>query len=145
MKAYSVDPSNNKALADELEQNVNVCRVKTSQGWRAIDADALAKKWMISPEIARQTLSQTTRCDIWTTSDSTLSRPFPTNERQTCCKRLSQDLFMDTLEASVPSRQQERYAQVFSASNKWAQAFPMKRKGNAPDAYSIVMECYQRW
>ena len=53
-------------------------------------------------------------------------------------KRLSQDLFTDTLEVSVPSRQQERYAQVFSASSWWARAFPMKRKGNAPDALDLL-------
>ena len=57
----SVDPTNDEILADELERNVMVCRVKTSRGWRAIDSEALAEKWMISPELARRTLSRTTR------------------------------------------------------------------------------------
>ena len=77
-----VDPTNKKILEDALEQNVMVCRVKTSRGWRAIDSETLAKKWMISPEIARWTLLQTTRCGIGTTSESSLSREFSTNNRQ---------------------------------------------------------------
>jgi hypothetical protein len=65
----SVDPTNDETLADELERNVMVCRVKTSRCWRAIDSEALAEKWMISPELARRTLSRTTRRGI--------SRSFP--------------------------------------------------------------------
>ena len=52
----SVDPSSNNILEDALERNVMVCQVKTSRGWREIDSETLSKKWMISPEIARQTL-----------------------------------------------------------------------------------------
>jgi hypothetical protein len=134
----SVNPTNDEILADELERNVMVCRVKTSRGWRAIDTDALAKKWMISPEIARQKLSQTTRCGIWTTLESSLSRWFSTNDRQMRYKRLSCNIFTGTLEASVLSRQQERYAQVFSASNRWVRAFPMKKKSDAHEALDLL-------
>ena len=134
----SVDPTNDEILADELERNVMVCRVKTSRGWRAIDADALAEKWMISPEIARRTLSRTTRRGIRTTSESSLSRRFSTNDRQMRYKRLSHNMFTDTLKASVLSRQQERYAQVFSANNRWVRAFPMKKKSDAHEALDLL-------
>jgi hypothetical protein len=134
----SVNPTNNKILADELEQNVMVCRVKTSRGCRAIDTDALAKKWIISPEIARQMLLQTSHCVFWTMSESSLSRWFSTNDRQMHYKRLSHNIFTDTLEASELSRQQERHAQVFSASNRWIQAFPMKKKSDAHEALDLL-------
>jgi hypothetical protein len=134
----SVDPTNDKILADALERNVMVCRVKTSRGWRAIDSETLAKKWMISPEIARRTLSRTTRRGIWTTSESTLSRRFSTNDRQMRYKPLAHNMYTDTLKASVLSRQQERYAQVFSASIRWVRAFPMKKKSDASDALDLL-------
>ena len=79
---FSVDPTNDKILADALERNVMVFWVKMSRGWRAIDSETLAKKWMISPEIARRTLSRTTHHGIRTTSESSLSRWFSTNDRQ---------------------------------------------------------------
>ena len=60
----TVNPTSNEMLADALERNVMVFRVKTLRGWRVIDADALAEKWMISPELARRTLSRTTRHGI---------------------------------------------------------------------------------
>ena len=52
-----VDPTGCEEFADALERNVNVCQAKTSRGWRAIDADVLAEKWMVSPDIVRRTLS----------------------------------------------------------------------------------------
>ena len=38
-------------FAEALQRNVKVCRAKTSRGWRAIDGDRLAERWMISPDI----------------------------------------------------------------------------------------------
>jgi hypothetical protein len=55
-----LNPTDDEHFADALQRNVRVCRAKTSRGWRAIDGDRLAEKWMISPDIARRTLSRTT-------------------------------------------------------------------------------------
>ena len=93
---------------------------------------------MIFPEIERRTLLQTTRRGIWKTSESTLSRLFSTNNRQMGYKRLAHNMYTDTLKESVLSRQQERYAQVFSASIRWVQAFPMKKKSDASDALDLL-------
>ena len=49
-----------KDFADALERSVRVCQAKTSRGWRAINADSPAKKWMVTPKVARRTLSCTT-------------------------------------------------------------------------------------
>jgi hypothetical protein len=71
-----VNPTDCKEFADALERSVRVCRAKTSRGWKAIDADALAEKWMVTPDIARRTLSRTTRRGIRTTAHSSMSRRF---------------------------------------------------------------------
>jgi hypothetical protein len=59
-----VNPTDSDNFAAALGRNVRVCWAKTSRGWRAINADALAEKWMVTPEIARRTLSRTTRRGI---------------------------------------------------------------------------------
>ena len=71
-----VNPTDCKDFADALQRSVRVCRAKTSRGWRAIDADALAEKWMVSPKIARRTLSRTTCRGIRTTSHLLMSCRF---------------------------------------------------------------------
>ena len=88
-----VNPTDCKDFADALQRSVRVCRAKTSRGWRAINADALAEKWMVSPEIARRTLSRTTRRGIRTTSHSSMSRRFRTNDRHMRYKRLRHNLY----------------------------------------------------
>ena len=59
-----VNPTDSDTFAAALGRNVRVCRANTSRGWRHIDSDALAEKWMVTPEIARRTLSRTTRRGI---------------------------------------------------------------------------------
>ncbi len=76
-----VNPTSCKDFADAFGQNVRVCWAKTSRGWRAIHEDALAEKWMVSPDIARGTFSQTTRRGIRTTAHLSMSRRFRTNDR----------------------------------------------------------------
>ena len=57
---------------------------------------------------------------------------------EVCAISTSSVTYTDTLEASTPSRQGERYAQVFSTSIRWARAFPMKLKSNAADALDLL-------
>jgi hypothetical protein len=58
----SVDFTDDNNFSGALERSVNVfcVKMKKSRGWRAIDETTLAEKWMVLPEIARQTLSRTT-------------------------------------------------------------------------------------
>ncbi len=134
----SVDITDDQDFAQELERHVRVCRVKTSKGWRAINAEALAEKWMVSPDVARRTLARTTRRGIRTLANSTLSRRFSTNDRQMRYKRLRHDLYTDTMKASTPSRKRELYAQVFCTDFRWSRAFPMKLKSEAADAVDLL-------
>jgi len=83
-------------------------------------------------------LSRMTRRGIRAISESSLSRRFSTNDRQMRYKKLLHDMYSDTMEASVLSRLQERYAQVFSAGMRWCRAFPMKKKSEACDALDLL-------
>ena len=134
----SVDITDDNLFAQTLEKGVNVCRVKTSRGWRAIDETTLAEKWMVSPQIARQTLARTTRRGIRTTSDPTMSRRFTTNDRQMRYKHLPHDLYTDTLQAKVLSRRGDKYAQVYCTSFRWSRALPMKKKSEAADTVDLI-------
>ena len=53
----SVDIMDNETSAKGLEKNVNVCQVKSSQGWHVIDSDTLAVKRMISLAVTRWALA----------------------------------------------------------------------------------------
>ena len=134
-----VDPTGCEEFADALERNVNVCQAKTSRGWRAIDADVLAEKWMVSPDIARRTLSRTTRRGIRTTAHSSMSRRFRTNDRHMRYKRLRHIMYTDTMKASTPSRTKDLYAQVFVTGFRWSRAFPMKKKSDAVHALDLML------
>ena len=134
-----LDPTDDEHFADSLQRQVRVCRAKTSRGWRLIDGDKLAEKWMVSPEIARNTLARTTRRGIRTTGNSTLSRRFSTNDRHMRYKQIPHDMFTDTLKASVKSRMGDVYAQVFCTGFRWSRAFPMAKKSNAADALDLLL------
>lgn len=136
----SVDFTDDNNFSGALERSVNVCRVKTniSRGRRAIDETTLAEKWMVSPEIARQTLSRTTRRGIRTTSDSTMSRRFSTNDRQMRYKHLPHDLYTDTMQSKTRSRRGDLYAQVYCSSFRWSRVFPMKKKSEAADTVDLL-------
>ena len=114
-------------------------RLPEDGGLSAIDGDKLAEKWMVSPEIARNTLSKTTQRGIRTTGNSTLSRRFSTNDRHLRYKQIPHDMFTDTLKASIKSRMGDYYAQVLCTGFRWSRAFPMIKKSNAADALDL---CY---
>ena len=51
-------------------------------------------------------------------------------------------MFMDTLEAQTTTWfHKNKYAQVFSTSFGWAKAYPMKRKSNAHEVFSLFAQC----
>ena len=77
-----------------------------------IDFLTLARRWGISPETARQTLSRTTQRGVRTCLHPTLSRRFPTNDRMLRYKRLPHPCFTDTLISGTTSRRGHKYAQV---------------------------------
>ena len=66
-------------------------------------------------------------CFTWIFPIRTLSRRFRTNDQQLRYRRLSVDMFTDTMYANSVSRQGNKCAQVFSTSNGWVCAYPMRK------------------
>ena len=73
---------------------------------------------MATPEIAKRTLSQTTRCGIRLISHLSMSRRFRTNDRHMRYKRLHHSMYANTMKASVPSRSKDLYASLLTSSGQ---------------------------
>jgi len=110
-------------------------RTKTK---KPIDHTVLASRWMMSPDKALQTINVTTQRGVRTCINPTLSRRFPTNDRFARYRRLPEDLFTDTLIAGTVSKRGNKNTQVFTARNGWMRAHPMRRKGEAHEALSLL-------
>jgi hypothetical protein len=110
----------------------------TTQGY--LDPQTLADNWGIGIETAKRTLKVTTQCGVRTVPHPTLSRRFRTNDRQLRYRRLPVDVFTDTMFSNSASRQGNRCAQVFSTSNGWVRAYPMKKKSEAHEALSLLFQ-----
>ncbi len=54
---------------------------------------------------------------------------------------LSHTFFNDTLFAGTPSNSGSKCAQAFSTSFGWARAYPMTRKGEAHETFSLLFHC----
>ena len=115
---------------------VNVSTTATSTRKSTLHPERLARNWGIGIEAAKRTLQATTQRGIRTISNPALSRRFRTNDRQLRYRRLRCDLFTDTLESSLLSKRQNRYAQIYGSSWGWARAFPMKKKSEAHETLS---------
>jgi len=75
----------------------------------------LASKWKISLEAAKRTVNATKQHGVQTILHDTLQRRFSTNDHQLRYRRLSHDVFTNTLEAAVISwHKKNQYAQVFA-------------------------------
>ena len=101
----------------------------------------LAKNWGIGLDAARRTVEATTQKGVRTILHPTLSRHFRTNDRQLQYRRLSHDMFTDTLEVCTRSWfRHNKYAQVFSTKFGWVRVYPMQRKSQAHEALSLLAQ-----
>jgi len=82
---------------------INICSLQTAEIGVKVDHVQLASKWKISLEAAKKTVNTTTQHWVRTILHDTLHRRFRTNNRQLRYRRLSHDVFTDTLEAAVIS------------------------------------------
>ena len=106
--------------------------LKTFNRGHAISPRTLAKHWGIGIARAKQTLDATTQKGVRTLLHPTLSRRFRTNDRQLRYRRLSHDMFTDTLKSRVVSwHRRNKYAQVFSTHFGWVRVYPMQKKSEA--------------
>ena len=139
-------------LCDAIHSHVHACKdahalqtvASVASGIRkpCIQAAKLAKNWGIGLETATRTVEATTQRGLRTVLHNTLSRRFRTNDRQLRYRRLTNEVFTDTLESPVPSWfRQNRYAQVFATRFGWSRVFPMRCKADAHDGLSLQAQC----
>ncbi len=54
--------------------------------------------------------------------------------------RLHHNIFTDTMFTSTMSRRSNKCAQIFSSDFGWSRAYPMKSKGEAHEALSLLFQ-----
>lgn len=124
-----------------LKSQVCVKAVETAKAPSSINPMDLVKRWKISPKSARKTVKNTTCRMIRNILHPSLSRRFRTNDRALRYNRLRHDVYGDTLIAKVPSwKRGNKYAQVFATRFGWARAYPMRSKGDAHEAVSLLFQ-----
>jgi hypothetical protein len=137
--------STNTRRSESLVANVNTHLVsststfKTSNRKNKITPEQLVKAWNIGLEKAKRTLKSTTQRGIKTVANPSISHRFQTNDRQLRYRRLANDMFSDTMFAGTTSKRGNKRAQVFGNREGYGcRLFPIKRKGEAHEALSLV-------
>ncbi|KAI2502750.1 Reverse transcriptase (RNA-dependent DNA polymerase) [Fragilaria crotonensis] len=126
-------------LYDSITSNISVLRKYGSSG-KQFKPEQLAKNWGIDLATAKRTIDVTTQRGVRTVLHPTLSRRFRTNDRQLRYRRLAIDCFTDTLISNIPSRRNNKYAQIFSTSDGWCRAYPMAKKSMAHEGLSLLFQ-----
>jgi hypothetical protein len=109
---------------------VKIIKAVTSQkGLPVVGLKLLAKRWKIGIETAHHTLEATTQ--TCTTLHPTLSRRYQTNGWALRYRRLSHEVYTDTMKAKSVSFRQNKYAQVFCMRFGWTRIYPMRLKSEA--------------
>jgi len=92
-----------------------VSSLSTKDWLHGVGPEDLAKRWNIGIKTATQTVKVTTQKGVRTVLHPTLARRFRTKDRQLRYRRLSCEMFTDTLEASQVSwLRRNKFAQVFA-------------------------------
>ncbi len=144
----AVDITNNANFAAVLDHHVKVdmttakqtACLTTLQCKLAVASDTLAQCWGIPLHKAKRTVQHTTQRGVRNIANPTLAQRFRTNDCMLhyCC--LHHTIFMDTMFASTLSRHGNKFAQIFSSDFGWSRAFPMKMKGEAHEALSLLFQ-----
>ena len=120
-------------------ETYDVCGIHTGKRSGAVDHVTLANRWQISLEKARNTVEHTMQRGMCTVLHPTLSRRFRTNDRMLRYRRMPCDLYGDTMFClKIPSVRGYTMAQIFATDFGWSRCYPMKRKGEAHEALSLL-------
>ena len=108
-----------------------ISSISTKKGKPSVSPYDLAKRWGIGLETAKKTLLRTTQRGLHTTPNPLLSQRYRTNDRMFRYKRLSTDIFTDTMLAGIKSHCRNTCMQIYAHRNTCCKAYPMKTKGEA--------------
>ena len=87
----------------------------TSKQGKHVDAQALVRRWGITPERAKRTVRVTTQRGVRHVLHPSLARRYPTNDRMLRYDRLPHKLFTDTMFAGTTSLRGNNCSQVFAS------------------------------
>ena len=114
-----------------------ICEINSETKPR-LDAQLLARKWGIGLDVAKRMIRATTSRGIWSVLDPTISRQYPTNDRQLRYRRLLLEMYLDTMKASIRSRNGNKYAQVYCTRSSWTLVILMQSKSDAHETLSML-------
>jgi hypothetical protein len=115
------------AELDETNSNLNVSMIKSEMRDKCgIDVATLAKNWGIGIEAAKRTRIMTTQRGVRRMIHPSLTKIYKTNDRQLRYRRLPVIMYTDTMYSTIPSRQKNKAAQIFTTDFGFVRAFPMK-------------------
>ena len=114
-----------------------ICEIN-SETKPCLDAQLLARKWGIGLDAAKRMIRATTLRGIQSVLDPTISRQYPTNDRQLRYRRLPLEMYSDTMKASVRSRNGNKYTQVYCMRSSWTLAIPKQSKSEAHETLSLL-------
>jgi hypothetical protein len=148
MTTDCADITDDENFGITLEQHMTVSiaaldTTKTVPGWihskagKPVDAETLAKCWLISANRAARTVDGTTQRGVRTMLNLTLSCRFPTNDCMLHYPHMPHPVFGDTMFAGTESKNGNKCCQVIANNFGWAHAHPLKQKGEAHDALSL--------
>ena len=121
------DPTHNLSIV--LEDGVNtISSISTKKGKPSVSPYDLAKRWGIGLETAKKTLLHTMQRGLRTTPNPLLSQRYRTNDQMFRFKRLSTDIFTDTMLVRIKSHCRNTCTQIYMHRNTWCKAYPMKTK-----------------
>jgi hypothetical protein len=147
----TVDITNDENFGIALDQHVTVSIAaldvtKTAPGWihskasKPVDAETIAKRWLIPAKRAARTVDRTTQQGVCTMLNPTLSCHFRTNDCMVRYPRMPHPVFGNTMFAGTESKNGNKYCQVFATNFGWARAPPLKQKGEAHEALWLMFK-----
>ena len=105
-----------------------ISSISTKKGKPSVSCYDLAKRWGIGLETAKKTLLHTTQRGLDTVPNQLLAQRYRTNDRMFRYKRLSTDIFTDTMLVRIQSHHGNTCAQVYAHRNTWCKMYPIKTK-----------------
>ncbi len=106
----------------------------------AFNHDKLAKHWGISLDHAKDMVQFTTQCSVRTIANPALSRHFWTKDHMLRYRCLCHLVFNDTMFSNKYLYQSDECVQVCALDFGWVQLYPMKTKGEAHEALSLMFQ-----
>jgi hypothetical protein len=111
-----------------------------SKAGKPVDAETLAKRWLIPANRAARTVNQTTQQGVCTMLNPTLSCCFPTNDCMLHYPHMPHPVSGNTMFAGTESKNGNKCCQVFATNFGWARAHPLKQKGEAHEVLPLMFK-----